>query len=123
MEGLTPQQKRRLLESMATGFKNYAVAYGDRRHIGALTDHEDKNRVLIFSCGAEFGAILDGRTDWLEDLPELQEDLFNLIERGCPLLDIIDFMFACTKGRSPVIWLDAINEGDREKAGLARDAG
>jgi hypothetical protein len=103
MDALDSKQKQRLLELTASGFKNYAEKYGDRRHVGALTDSEDKNRLRIFSCGAEFGAILDGRTKWLKALPLLRRDLFSLIERGCPLLDIIDFMFACTKGRSPAI--------------------
>jgi hypothetical protein len=103
MVGLTSQQKRRLLEVVASGFKNYAEKYGDRRLVGALTDSEEENRLMILSCGAEFGAILEGRSDSFEDLPRLRSDLFQLVERGCPLLDIIDLMFACTKGRSPAI--------------------
>jgi hypothetical protein len=103
MTGLTSPQRRRLSEVVAEGFKRYTEKYGDRRHVGALTDSEDENRNLILSCGAKFGVILHGRSDWLADLPDLQEDLFNLIEGGCPILDIIDLMFACTKGRSLAI--------------------
>ena len=103
MAGLTIPQKRRLLELAASGFKNYADKYGDRRHVWAVTDSEDENRHLILTYGEKFGIILHGRSDWLAELPDLQEDLFNLIERGCPVLDIIDLMFACTKGRSPAI--------------------
>jgi hypothetical protein len=103
MKGLTYPQKQRLSEVVAAGFKTYAEKYGDRRHVGALTDSDDENRKIILSCGAKFGVILDGGTDWLADLPDLQGDFFNLIERGCPVLDIIDLMFACTTGRSPAI--------------------
>jgi hypothetical protein len=106
MEGLTSQQRTTVLKLMASGFKNYAEKYGDRRHVGPLTDSEGENRLLILSCGAEFGAILARRSDWpaeLPDLPVLREDLFHLIEGGCPVLDIIDLMFACTQGRTPAI--------------------
>lgn len=103
MTGLTFPQRRRLSEAVAAGFKSYAEKYGDRRHVGALTDSEDENRHLVLRCGAEFGVILNGPVESFEDLPRLGEDLFNLIERGCPVLDIIDLMFACTTGRSPAI--------------------
>jgi hypothetical protein len=101
MAGLSSEQKRKLLELMASNFKNYSLVVGGRKHVGALTDSLEQNRTLIESYGAEFGRILDGQTDWLEDLLQLQEDLFALIERGCPPLDIIDLMLACTSGRSP----------------------
>ncbi len=102
MAGLTSQQKGQLLEFMASSFKKYAMMYGDRRSVGAVSDPPKENLILIYSCGADFGAILDDRTDFDEVAP-LKECLFQLIERGCPVLDIIDLMFACTKGRTPAI--------------------
>lgn len=85
---------------MKSGFEKYALTYGGLHRVGNVTDSAEKNTALIRKCGAEFTRILDGKTDWLEDLPELKEDLFNLIEKGCPTMDIIDLSFACTRGRS-----------------------
>jgi hypothetical protein len=100
MAALTFQERRKLSALMKSGFEDYAKAYGDRRHVGAVTDSPEKNTALIRSYGAEFVRILDGQTGWQEDLPPLREDLFNLIEKGCPKLDIIEFLFACTRGRT-----------------------
>ena len=103
MEALTSQQVQDLSKLMKSGFEDYAVTYGDRRRVAALTERPEKNTALIRNCGAEFVRILSGKTDWLEELPQLRKDLFDLIERGCPKLDIIDLSFACTRGRSPAI--------------------
>lgn len=103
MRGVKSKQLRQLVGLMAHGFMEYGITYGERKHVGAVTDDADQNRIIIFSCGAEFGAILNGRTDSVQYRPQLVEDLFNLIEGGCPVLDIIDLMFACTKGFSPAI--------------------
>lgn len=103
MKALTSQQVRKLSESMKSAFEDYAQTYGGLHHIGALTDSAEKNTTLIRKCGAEFVRILDGETDWQEDLPQLREDLFNLIEKGCPKLDLIDLSFACTRGRTRAI--------------------
>lgn len=103
MEALTSQQLRELSESMKSGFEDFALNYGNRDHVGAVTDSAEKNTTLIRKCGAEFVRILDGKTGWQEDLPQLREDLFNLIQRGCPKLDVIDLSFACTRGRTPSI--------------------
>jgi len=103
MAALTSQQLGELSELMKSGFEDYALTYGDRHHVGAVTDSVEKNTSLIGKCGAEFVRILDGKTGWQEDLPQLREDLFNLIQRGCPKLDVIDLSFACTKGRTPSI--------------------
>ena len=70
--------------------------------MGALTDCAEINRKLILSYGTEFNRILED-DEASEDSVELQEDLFNLTERGCPKLDIIDLMFACTTGRNMAI--------------------
>jgi hypothetical protein len=99
MEALTSQQLRELSESMKSGFEDFALTYGDRKHVGAVTDSAEKNTSLIRKCGAEFIRILDGKTGWQEDLPQLREDLFNLIQRGHKL-DVIDLSFACTRGRT-----------------------
>lgn len=87
---------------MKSGFEDFALTYGDREHVGAVTDSAEKNTSLIRKCGAEFIRILDGKTGWQEDLPQLREDLFNLIQRGHKL-DVIDLSFACTRGRTPSI--------------------
>ena len=101
MPGCTPKQKQALLTGMSAAFKQYADTFGDRVHVGALTDTPEQNRTLILSYGQEFVRILEGKTkDWESELPQLRADLVGLLERGCPPLDIIDFMFACTKGRS-----------------------
>jgi hypothetical protein len=84
---------------MKSGFEDYALIYGNRRHVGAVTDSAEKNKSLIRKCGTEFVRILDGKTGWQEDLPQLREDLFNLIQRG-HTLDVIDLSFACTRGRT-----------------------
>jgi DNA-binding transcriptional ArsR family regulator len=88
---------------MKSGFEDYAQTHGGLHHVGALTDSAEKNTTLIRKCGVEFVRILDGEPDWLEDLPKLREDLFNLIEKGCPKLDLIDLSFACTRGRTHAI--------------------
>jgi len=85
---------------MKSGFEDYALTYGNRHHVGAVTDSAEKTTSLIRKCGAEFVRILDGKTGWQEDLPQLREDLFNLIQRGCHELDVIDLSFACTRGRT-----------------------
>jgi hypothetical protein len=103
MEALAPQQMRKLSKSMKSGFEDYAQTYGGLHHVGALTDSAEKNTTLIRKCGVEFVRILDAKTDWQEDLPKLKEDLFNLIEKGCPKLDLIDLSFACTRGRTHTI--------------------
>jgi hypothetical protein len=100
MVGCTSQQKRQLSKWVESGFSHYAEILGDRKLVGALTDTPEQNRELIRSYGKEFVRVLEGKTDWGDDLPQLQADLFNLIERGCPVEDIIDLMFACTRGRS-----------------------
>ena len=81
-------------------------------HVGAITDTPEQNTTLILRCGEEFVRILDGKTedrvhiphgktdDRESELPQLQADLLGLLVRGCPPLDIIDFMFACTRGRN-----------------------
>jgi len=91
---------RKLSEAMKSGFEDYALTYGNRHHVGAVTDSAEKNTTLIRKCGAEFVRILDGKTGWQEDLPQLREDLFELIQRGCHKLDVIDLSFACTRGRT-----------------------
>lgn len=104
MEALTSQQVRKLSESMKSGFEDYALTYGNRHHVGAVTHSAEKNTSLIRKCGSEFVRILDGKTGRQEDLPQLlpqlREDLFNLIQRGCNKLDVIDLSFACTRGRT-----------------------
>jgi hypothetical protein len=85
---------------MKSGFEDYALTYGNRHHVGAVTDSAEKNTNLIRKCGAEFVRILDGKTGSQEDLPQLREDLFDLIQRGCHELDVIDLSFACTRGRT-----------------------
>jgi len=71
--------------------------------IGSVTDSPEKNAALIRSYGIEFVRLLDGQTEWTEELPELREDLFVLIVKGCPKLDVIQLAFACTRGRSLAI--------------------
>ncbi len=102
MAALTSQQVRKLSESMKSGFEDFALTYGNRDHVGAVTDSVEKNTSLIRKFGAEFVRMLDGKTGWQEDLPELREDLFNLIQRGHKL-DVIDLSLACTRGRTPSI--------------------
>ena len=87
---------------MKSGFEDFALTYGNRDHVGAVTDSVEKNTSLIRKFGAEFVRMLDGKTGWQEDLPELREDLFNLIQRGHKL-DVIDLSLACTRGRTPSI--------------------
>jgi hypothetical protein len=101
MTGCAPKQIQTLPTRMSAAFKQYADTFGDRVRVGALTDIPDQNRALILSCGQEFVRILEGKTkDWESELPQLRADLIGLLESGCPPLDIIDFMFACTRGRS-----------------------
>lgn len=101
MTGCTPKQVQALSTRMSAAFKQYADTFGDRVHIGALTDTPEQNRALILGYGQEFVRIVEGETkDWEGELPQLRVDLVGLLERGCTPLDIIDFMFACTKGRS-----------------------
>jgi hypothetical protein len=103
MGTLSSQQLRKLSEVMKSGFMDYAATHGDRMRIGSVTDSPEKNTALIRSYGLEFVRILDGQTEWTEELPPLREDLFILIEKGCPKLDIIQLTFACTRGRSLTI--------------------
>ena len=103
MGKLSSQQVRELSELMKSGFEEYAATHGDRMRIGSVTDSPEKNTGLIRSYGMEFVRILDGQTEWTEELPLLREDLFILIEKGCPKLDIIQLAFACTRGRSDAI--------------------
>ncbi len=100
MEPLSSQQARKLSEVTKSGFEKYAATHGDRMRIGSVTDSPEKNIALIRSYGTEFVRILNGQTEWIEDLPELRKDLFTLVENGCPKLDIIQLAFACTRGRS-----------------------
>jgi hypothetical protein len=83
---------------MKSGFEDYAGTHGDRMRIGSVTDSPKKNSELIRSYGTEFARILN-ETEWTE----LREDLFILIEKGCPRLDIIQLAFACTRGRNLAI--------------------
>ena len=83
---------------MKSGFEDYAGTHGDRMRIGSVTDSPEKNSALIRSYGTEFVRILN-ETEWTE----LTEDLFILIEKGCPKLDIIQLAFACTRGRNLAI--------------------
>jgi hypothetical protein len=80
---------------MKSGFEGYASTHGDRMRIGAVIDSPEKNTALIRSYGTEFVRILS-QSEWTE----LREDLFVLTENGCPALDIIQLVFACTRGRS-----------------------
>ena len=100
MTELTSQEVRKVSEFMRSGFENYALTYGNLHHVGAVTDSAEKNTNLIRKCGTEFMRILDRKTSWQEDLPQLREDLFTLMQRGCPKLDVIDLSFACTRGRT-----------------------
>jgi hypothetical protein len=111
MAGWTLKQKA-LSKRISDAFKQYADTLGDRVHVGAITDTPEQNTTLILRCGEEFVRILDGKTedrlpiphgktdDRESELPQLRADLLGLLERGCPPLDIIDFMFACTRGRN-----------------------
>jgi hypothetical protein len=90
-----------ILKIVRDGFEDYAAA--DLRPISAPPPSHQENRALIAGCGAEFLRLLDGQTDYQEDLAQLKEDLFRLIEEGCPPLDIIDLMFVCTRGWSATI--------------------
>jgi hypothetical protein len=103
MDAINSQRVRELSEHMKSGFEEYAATHGARMRIGSVTDSPEKNTGSIRSYGMEFVRILDGQTEWKEELPLLREDLFNLIEKGCPKLDIIQLMFACTRGRSDAI--------------------
>lgn len=101
-----------LTKRISDAFKQYADTLGDRVHVGAITDTPEQNTTLILRCGEEFVRILDGKTedrvpirhgktdDRESELPQLRADLLGLLERGCPPLDIVDFMFACTRGRN-----------------------
>jgi hypothetical protein len=99
MAAPTDIQRRKLVNEMQSAFHTYAEIYGSRVHVGALTDSEEINRKLILSYGAAFNRILED-DEASEDSVELQDDVFNLTSRGCPKLDIIDLMFACTTGRN-----------------------
>lgn len=111
MTGWTLKQQD-LSRRMSDAFKQYADTLGDRVHVGAITDTPEQNTTLILRCGEEFVRILDGKTedrvpiphgktdDRESELPQLRADLLGLLERGCPPLDIVDFMFACTRGRN-----------------------
>jgi hypothetical protein len=114
MTGCTPKQKQALLIAMSAAFKQYADTFGDRVRVGALTDTPEQNRALILRCGQEFVSILNGKIEGLSELPQLQADLVALLERGCPALDIIDLMFACTRGRNSGVsdTLEAIGLSD-----------
>src|SRR6266404_7880312 len=103
MEALSSQQLRKLSELMKSGFEEYAATHGDRMRIGSVIDSPEKNTALIRSYGIEFVRILNGQTEWTEELPSLTKDLFILIENGCSKLDIIQLAFACTRGRSDAI--------------------
>ncbi|MGB9237065.1 MAG: hypothetical protein WCC04_21870 [Terriglobales bacterium] len=100
MAALTSQQLRKLSDSMKSGFEDYALTYGNRHHVGTVTNSAEKNTSVIRKCGTEFVRILDGKTGWQDDLPLLRQDLFDLIQRGCHEIDVIDLSFACTRGRT-----------------------
>jgi hypothetical protein len=102
MAAPTDIQKRKLVREIESAFNRYAELYGDRIHVGALTNTGEANRKLIRDCGVGIKEILEGKTDW-DDAAAFTEDLFNLTETGCPKLDIIDFMFRCTTGRNASI--------------------
>jgi hypothetical protein len=124
MAGWTLKQQQVLSMRVSDAFKQYAETFGDRVHVGTITDTPEQNRSLITRCGEEFVRILDGKSkDWQSDLPQLRADLLRLLERGCPPLDIIDFMFACTRGRNRGIsdTLEAIGlKGDQSLSLLGR---
>lgn len=111
MAGWTLKQQA-LSKRISDAFKQYADTLGDRVHVGAITDTPEQNITLILRSGEEFVRILDGKTEDLVPIPhgktddreseseQLGADLLGLLKRGCPPLDIIDFMFACTRGRN-----------------------
>jgi len=125
MTGRTLRQQA-LSTRMSDSFKQYADTFGNRVQVGAITDTPEQNTTLILRCGEEFVRILDEKTedrvpiprgktdDWESELTQLRADLLGLLERGCPPLDIIDFMFACTRGRNRGIpdTLEAIGLSD-----------
>jgi hypothetical protein len=100
MDALNSERVRKLSEQMKSGFEDYATTHGGRMRIGSVTDSPEKNTALIRSYGMEFVRILKGQTDWVEDLPQLREDLLTLTEKGCPQPDIIQLTLACTRGHS-----------------------
>jgi len=123
MAGWTIKQQQALSKRISDAFEQYADTFGDRVHIGAITDAPGHNSALIRRCGDEFVRILDGKTeDWRSELQPLRADLLGLLERGCPPLDIIDFMFACTSGRSGSVsdTLEAIGLKGDPSLGLLR---
>jgi hypothetical protein len=102
MKALTHPHKQ-LLNSMVSGFENYAATFGSTCKVGALIDSPEQTRALIISCGAEYCRILDGKAEWDYRVSELRKDLLNLIKRGCPVRDIIHLSFVCTRGWSLTI--------------------
>lgn len=80
---LTQAEKEKVSAWMSSGFERY---------IQLRLEGDAGPEGLTRRYAEEFGLLPD------VDLPKLWGDLQELVEKGCPALDVVEFMLACTSG-------------------------
>src|SRR5947209_8237365 len=124
--GLRRQQARELQEWLQVAFKRFADLWGHAvDNIGPGETAED-SRIRIRRYGQRFVEIARGRVGEIPGAdPDLPMDLYDLMQRNCPELDIVQFLLSCTSGHTNTVaarlkryditeqTLDKINEYSR----------
>src|SRR5437762_4774008 len=92
---LTVVETGQLVAWMETAFSAYAKASSDSGWTREPYETPEQCQARILQYGSELGRILRGTADY-HVAPELVDDLYGLMNRGCPALDIVELMLACT---------------------------
>lgn len=92
---LTVAETRRLAAWMETAFKACAEGSINNGWTSEPYETPEQSRARILRYGSEFSRILRGTADY-HVAPNLAGDLYNLMNLGCPALDIVELMLACT---------------------------
>ncbi len=89
---------------MADGFNEYEDIFGERQYICDPNVSADENRELIRKHGEQYVRVLTPQIEWQGDRTKLQKDLQKLKAENFPVLDLVELMFACTRGGNYSIW-------------------
>src|SRR5258707_470691 len=92
---LTEAETRKLVQWVETAFQRCA-SRGDNAGTCGPYETPEQCRARILEYGTGFGRILRGKADYYVAPPELLDDLYGLMKKGCPARDIVELMLGCT---------------------------
>ncbi len=96
---LTPAEKKKVTDWIERGFDQFIAL-----RVASDTSNPDREQdcAHIRRYKDVFVDILKEKaTDREGDLPELLRDLYRLMSRGCPALDLVELMYGATSGINP----------------------